>query len=288
MTEGRERGRPALVEGKMSSPQVVACKDTEEHNAVVLTRREGAVATVLMHQPDNLNSFTPELREQLAAALCEAAQDRAVRAIVLGGSGRFFSAGANLKRGAVGAASIRDILIREYKPLFEVIIQAPQPVIAAVGGGAAGIGMSLVMACDLVVMEESAFLLCPFSTIGLIPDGGSTWTLTQSLGHRAAFEFAISGDRMPAARARELNLVNRLSPPGQALQMAEDWAGELALKAPLALAATKRLMRKAGTLSFDDLFMAEADAQEICSKTADAAEGIAAFLEKRAPRFTGE
>ena len=262
--------------------------ETDKPDPVVLTRREGAVATVLMHQPDNLNSFTPELRAGLAEALKEAARDRSVRAIVLGGSGRFFSAGANLKRGTVGAESIRDILIREYKPLFDAITQAPQPVIAAVQGGAAGIGMSLAVACDLVVMEENAFLLCPFSNIGLVPDGGSTWTLTQAVGHRAAFEFAISGDRLPAARARELNLANRLAPPGEALATAESWAAELALKAPLALTATKRLIRKAGAQSFDDLFLAETDAQEACSKTADAAEGIAAFLEKRAPRFTGE
>lgn len=262
--------------------------ETDKPDSVVLTRREGAVATVLMHQPDNLNSFTPELRAGLAAALEEAAGEREVRAIVLGGSGRFFSAGANLKRGTVGADSIRDILIHEYKPLFDAIAQAPQPVIAAVQGGAAGIGMSLAVACDLVVMEENAFLLCPFSSIGLVPDGGSTWTLTQAIGQRAAFEFAISGDRMSASRARELNLANRLAPPGEALATAESWAAELALKAPLALTATKRLMRKAGTQSFDDLFLAEAEAQEACSKTADAAEGIAAFLEKRPPRFTGE
>lgn len=253
-----------------------------------MTRRKGAVATVLMHQPDNLNSFTPELRAGLAAALKKAARDRSVRAIVLGGSGRFFSAGANLKRGTVGSESIHDILIREYKPIFDAIDKAPQPVIAAVQGGAAGIGMSVAVACDLVVMEENAFLLCPFSNIGLIPDGGSTWTLTRAVGHRAAFEFAVSGDRMPAARARELNLANRLAPPGEALATAENWAAELALKAPLALAATKRLMRTAGTRSFDELFLAEAKAQETCGNTADAAEGIAAFLEKRPPRFTGQ
>lgn len=246
------------------------------------------MATVLMHQPDNLNSFTPELRAGLAVALEEAAEDRSIRAIVVGGSGRFFCAGANLKRDSMGTESIRDILIREYKPLFDAITQAPQPVIAAVQGGAAGIGMSLAVACDLVVMEENAFLLCPFSNIGLIPDGGSTWTLTQTIGHRAAFEFAVSGERMPASRARELNLANRLAPPGEALAMAESWAAELALRAPLALTATKRLMRKASTQSFDDLFLAEAEAQEECGNTADAAEGIAAFLEKRAPRFTGE
>ena len=262
--------------------------EPDKPDSVVLTRREGAVATVLMHQPDSLNSFTPELRAGLAEALKEAAGDRSVRAIVLGGSGRFFSAGANLKRGTVGAESIRDILVSEYKPVFDAIKQAPQPVIAAVQGGAAGIGMSLAVACDLVVMEENAFLLCPFSSIGLIPDGGSTWTLTRAIGQRAAFEFAISGDRMPAARAKELNLANRLAQPGEALAAAEEWAAELALKAPLALAATKRLMRKAGTHSFEQLFLAEADEQEACSSTADAAEGVAAFLEKRAPRFTGE
>ena len=266
----------------------MASADKEEQTAAVLARRKGAVATVLMHQPDNLNSFTPEMRAELAAALHEAAEDGSVRAIVLAGSGRFFSAGANLKRGTVGTASIRDILIREYLPLFETVTRAPQPVIAAVQGGAAGIGMSLVMACDLIVMEENAFLLCPFSNIGLVPDGGSTWTLTQSLGHRAAFEFAISGDRMTAQRAWDLDLVNRLAPPGEALTTAESWAEELALKAPLALAATKRLIRAAGAQSFDESFMAEADEQEACSNTADASEGIAAFLEKRAPRFTGE
>ena len=263
-------------------------EDTDRPDSVVLKRREGAVSTVLMHQPDNLNSFTPELRAGLTAALEEAAGDRSVRAIVLGGSGRFFSAGANLKRGTVGAESIRDILIGEYKPLFDAIVRAPQPVIAAIQGGAAGIGMSLAMACDLVVMEENAFLLCPFTNIGLVPDGGSTWTLTQAVGHRAAFEFATGGDRLPAARARELNLANRLAPPGEALATAESWAAELALKAPLALTATKRLMRNAGTQSFDDLFLAEAEAQETCGNSADAAEGIAAFLEKRPPRFIGE
>ncbi len=256
-------------------------------DAVVRARNSGAVATVLMDQPGNLNSFTPELRAQLAAALMEAAQDPSVRAIVLGGSGRFFSAGANLKRSALGTESIRDILLKEYKPVFDAVAEATQPVIAAIQGGAAGIGMSLAVACDLVVMEENAFLLCPFSNIGLIPDGGATWTLTRALGQRAAFEFAIGGDRMPASRALELNLVNRLAPPGQALQTAENWAGELAIKAPLALAATKKLVRKAAALSFEDMFMAEAEAQETCAASADAAEGIAAFLEKRAPRFTG-
>ena len=241
-----------------------------------------------MHLPDSLNSFTPELRAGLAQALAEAAADGSVRAIVLGGSGRFFSAGANLKRGADGADSIRAILLEEYKPIFDAITQAAQPVIAAVQGGAAGIGMSLAVACDLLVMEDNAFLLCPFTNIGLVPDGGSTWTLAQAIGHRAAFEFSVSGERMSASRAQELNLANRLVAPGEALAAAESWAEELALKAPVALTATKRLIREAAARSFNDQFLAEAEAQQACSETADAAEGIAAFVEKRTPRFTGE
>ncbi|WP_446830917.1 enoyl-CoA hydratase/isomerase family protein [Candidatus Foliamicus sp.] len=258
-----------------------------EHAPVVTARRNGAVATVLMNQPDSLNSFTPELRKQLSAALAQASAHSAVRTIVLGGSGRFFSAGANLKSAAAAKESIRDTLLKEYKPVFDAVTRAPQPVIAAIQGGAAGIGMSLAIACDLVVMEENAFLLCPFSAIGLVPDGGSTAMLTRAMGQRAAFEFAISGERMTASRAEQLNLVNRVVGPGEALRTAENWAAELARKAPLALAATKKLMRQSPTLSFDDMFMAEVEAQESCSATADAAEGIAAFLEKRAPRFTG-
>ncbi len=110
----------------------MSATEARASSAVVLVRRSGAVATVLMDQPGNLNSFTPELREQLTVALQDAAGDSSVRAIVLGGSGRFFSAGANLKQGGAGAQSIREILLKEYKPVFDAVLKAPQPVVAAV------------------------------------------------------------------------------------------------------------------------------------------------------------
>jgi 2-(1,2-epoxy-1,2-dihydrophenyl)acetyl-CoA isomerase len=168
-----------------------------------------------------------------------------------------------------------------------VIAEMPKPVIAAVEGFVAGIGCAHVLASDLVVMAENAFLMLPFANIALVPDGGITWLLERRIGHRLAFEFAADAERIPAARCRELGLVNRVVPAGTAIEVATEWAGNLALRPPLALARTKQLLRECSSMSLVQAQEREAALQSECIDSADFREGVDAFLAKRPPKFTG-
>lgn len=253
----------------------------------VLYETAGAVATITLNRPNALNSFDREMRADLAAATARARADSAIRAVVLTGAGRCFSAGADLKAGFKTGEEVERIVNEEYRASLVDIAEMDKPVISAVNGFAAGIGLSYALVCDLSVMGENAFLLCPFSTIGLVPDGGSTWLLTRALGPMNAYQMAVDNDRLPAARCRELGLANKVVADNELVQTACAWAQKLAGKAPLALARTKQLMRQAPTLSYADAITAEAALQHLCFDSVDCREGITAFLEKREPRFTG-
>ena len=253
----------------------------------VLYETEEAVATITLNRPASLNSFNDEMRADLAAATAQAREDRAIRAVILTGAGRCFSAGADLKAGFKTGAEVEQILNNEYKPSLADIAEMEKPVISAINGFAAGIGLSYALVCDLSVMGESAFLLSPFSSIGLIPDGGSTWLLARAMGYMNAYQLAVENDRMPAARCKELGLVNKVVADDALMEIAREWATRLTGKAPLALARTKKMMRQAPTLSYADAISAEAALQHLCFDSADCKEGITAFLEKREPHFTG-
>ena len=253
----------------------------------VLYETEGAIAVITLNRPAALNSFDTEMRTGLAAATARARDDTGIRAVILTGAGRAFSAGADLKAGFKTGADVERIVNEEYAPSLLDITEMEKPVISAVNGFAAGIGLSYALACDLSVMGENAFLLCPFSAIGLIPDGGSTWLLTHTTGYKNAYEMAVENDRMPAARCRDLGLVNKVVADGELMDTAREWAGRLAGKAPLALARTKKMMRRTSTLSYAEAISAEAALQRLCFDSADCKEGVTAFLEKREPRFTG-
>ena len=256
---------------------------SEYHTVRYAIDGRGAIVTIC--RPDAMNSFNTELRQELASALKEAADDAAIRAVVLTSEGRTFSAGADLNE---INEDIEAVLQKEYRPVFEQIMEMQKPVIAAVGGSAAGIGMSMVLACDLLVMGESAFLLSPFTTISLVPDGGLNFNLVRQLGYRRAFQLSVESERIPADRCVELGLANKTVSDDSLLNKTVGWAEQLAERAPLSLAATKKAMRVAMSGSWESTFDVEAPLQQKLRHSDDCREGVQAFFEKRKPDFKGK
>jgi len=253
---------------------------------IVKYQQHDAVAVITLHRPEAMNSFNTELRAALAFALEKAHEDDSVRVVILTGEGRTFSAGADLKAGI--DRDVAEILQVEYRPVQEAIANMPKPVIAAIPGSAAGIGLSIALNCDLLIMADNAFMLSPFTTISLVPDGGLNWMLVQQLGYRRAFQLSIECERVAADRCVELGLANRAVPAEELQSAALEWAQALAQRAPLSLAATKKVMRFAANNDWGSAYDMEAQLQGELLGSDDNKEGIQAFFEKRAPRFTGK
>jgi 2-(1,2-epoxy-1,2-dihydrophenyl)acetyl-CoA isomerase len=252
---------------------------------IVRYETQDAVAVITLNRPDSMNGFNTELRAAVVAAFERARADEAVRVVIFTGEGRCFSAGADLKAGI--DRDVEEILQSEYRPVQETIADIPKPVIAAVPGSAAGIGMSMVLQCDLVIMADNAFLLSPFTTISLVPDGGLSWLLVRQLGYHRAFQLSVESERIPAERCVELGLANKAVPADDLQHAALEWARSLAGRAPLSLAATKKAMRVALDRDWSASYDVEAKLQGELLGSEDNKEGIAAFFEKRAPVFKG-
>lgn len=255
---------------------------------VVLYERHDAVALISLNRPDALNGFTPELTGELLLALEKAANDDDVRVIVLTGEGRCFSTGADLKHGFRDDRTTQGILQYEYRPVLVAMAELPKPIISAVPGFAAGIGLSFALHADLMIMADDAFLLSPFSTISLVPDGGQNWHLVRQLGYRRAYQLAVEAERVGAEQCLEYGLANRVVPAAELRDAALDWARQLARRAPLAMAATKKVMRLAMDNNWNVCFDAEAELQHQLRESKDATEGVDAFFEKREPQFEGK
>ena len=250
--------------------------------------QQDGVAIIALNRPDSLNGFTKQLCDELLLAFENAHNDDSIRAVVLTGEGRAFSAGADLNKGLGGERTLHGTLQYEYRPVLQTIAEIPKPVIAAVPGFAAGIGLAFALHSDLVVMAEDAFLLSPFTTISLLPDGGSNWLLVRQLGYHRAYQLSIESERISAERCVELGLANRTAPAGEVREAAVAWAKQLSKRAPLSLAATKKAMRFAMDNTWASSYDLEADLQRTLGRSADAEEGVQAFFDKREPEFKGE
>jgi 2-(1,2-epoxy-1,2-dihydrophenyl)acetyl-CoA isomerase len=238
-----------------------------------------------------MNAVDTGMRRSLTAAFDTLGRDGDVRAVILTGAGNAFCSGADLKSAAANPdTSLRRTartLIHDFQPLIECIGRLDKPVIAAVNGAAVGVGMSLALACDLIVMADGAFLMSPFVGIGLIPDGGLSWFLTRKIGYVRTFEILAEGQKLNAARCLEMGIVNRVAGQHDLMETTAKWAAGLAARAPLALALTKRAARLSMACSLSDALTIEAEFQTLCASTDDSREAIAAFREKRSPNFRG-
>lgn len=249
---------------------------------------DGPVATLTLDRPDSLNALTVPVKVALREALESIAGDRAVRAVILTGAGRAFCAGQDLAEREEPDAAPLDVEVRErYNPIIRALRSMGQPVIAAVNGVAAGAGASLAFACDLRIAAEEARFMLAFGRIGLVPDSGATWFLPRLVGPAKAAELALLGDAVDAPEALRLGLVSRVVPGDQLMTEARALADRLADGAPLALSLTKGALERALTIDLDEALDGEAKLQGIAGASADHAEGLAAFREKRPPRFTG-
>src|SRR5262245_11873931 len=247
--------------------------------------RDGAVQTITLNRPDKLNAFTRGVHEDLQAAL-EAARDPEVRAVVITGAGRGFSAGQDLNEFGE-AGDIAAMLRATYHVNVLAIRSLEKPVIAAVNGVCAGAGLSLACACDIRLASDAAFFVPGFVGIGLVPDSGGTYFLQRLLGTARAFEWMTSNRRLTAAEADTWGLVSEAAGAGPSPARGAEPAAEPPPGPARAFALTKRRSDAAAASTLEEQLEREAEAQAEAAGTEDFREGVAAFGEKREPRFSG-
>jgi 2-(1,2-epoxy-1,2-dihydrophenyl)acetyl-CoA isomerase len=250
------------------------------------TTRDGTVLTVALNRPDKLNAFDAAMHKAFAGALKEAA-DPDVRAVVLTGSGRGFCVGQDLAELREGERDVAALLRERWNRHVLGLRSLEKPVLAAVNGAAAGAGLSLACACDLRIAADSAAFVPAFVNVGLVPDTGGSWLVPRLLGYARAFEWMCSGRKIGADEALAWGLVSEVVPTDDVLSRTLERAGELAALPTRAIAMSKRLFERAGSSRLEDHLELEAQLQLAATRTEDFAEGVAAFLEKREPGFSG-
>jgi 2-(1,2-epoxy-1,2-dihydrophenyl)acetyl-CoA isomerase len=260
--------------------------------AVVLVAREGGVCTITLNRPQALNALNRELTLALRDAVFAAEQDESVRCVVIRG-GEHFMAGGDLKWfyeqiGKTEAAKIRvgfEAFIQEVHALIISLCRMRKPVVASVRGAAAGFGLSLMMACDLAIAADSAYFTLAYTSIGATPDGGSTFALPRIVGAKKAMEIALLSDRLDAATAERLGLVNRVVPAGALDQETAKLAARLAAGPTAVYARTKALLNASLNSSLESQLQREAESFAQSASEPEFKEGLAAFIEKRKPQW---
>lgn len=258
--------------------------------STILTERDGDVLIVTNNNPDSRNALSPDFYEGFKEVLDEAAADASVGAVVLTGAGDFFCAGGNLNRLRANAskpAEVREASVSRLHGMIMSMRECPKPIIAAVEGGAAGAGVSMALACDMIICASDAFFSVAYVKIGLTTDGGVTSFLGSMLPRQLATEFCLTGDRLPAERLHGLGLINHLVDKGTALDEAKALAARLATGPARAMGHIKMLCRNAPENTLQQQLDLEAKHVVAAQVDPEAIEGIGAFLEKRQPDFAG-
>lgn len=265
---------------------------------------DGGVLTITLNRPDAYNAYNEQMSVELAAALKTAQREDAIRCVVLTGTGKAFCSGQDLKEIQGRYTSVADMsasrilsagaeidfaahLRQKFNPIVTRLRTLEKPVIAAVNGVAAGAGASFAFACDLRICAKSASFVMAFTSIGLVPDSAACYTLLQHVGYARAAEMLMLGDKVTAETACGWGLVNAVVDDAELAAKAQELATRLATMPTRALGLTKRLLNHAWTAKLEDQLETEAFLQFTAGNTADHREGVAAFLEKRKPRFIG-
>jgi len=253
---------------------------------------QGSVGIVTLNHPEVMNAVSPEMLGGLMKALDEVENPkRGVRCLVMTGEGRGFCAGANLQRPAGDSSGSSDaglVLETLYHPFLRRMRNLPFPLVTAVNGAAAGVGMSFALMGDLVLCARSAYFLQAFRRIGLVPDGGSTWILPRLIGKVRAMELSLLGEKLPAETALNWGLVNRVYDDAELIDKAKELATHLADGPTMALSLIRRLYWESLDNSYEEQLNLERQSQRIAGSSDDFREGVRAFLEKRPAKFRGD
>jgi 2-(1,2-epoxy-1,2-dihydrophenyl)acetyl-CoA isomerase len=258
----------------------------------IIWEQDGGVGRLTLNRPESLNAWTEQLGSELRECVQGEAAQESVRAVLLTGAGRGFSSGADLKTGLQrtagdGMPDVKHELNEIYHPAIAGFRRLAKPVVAAINGPAVGIGLSLALACDLVMAAESAFMGLAFVNIGLMPDGGSTAFVPPAVGKARAFQMAFLGERVPASQALEWGLVNWVYPDDRLMAEAQALAERLAAGPTRSYAGSKQALNRSIYGDLNGQLALEAELQHELARTKDFAEGATAFVQKRPPSFTG-
>ncbi len=255
-------------------------------NTITYTTDQG-ITNIALNRPDRYNAFNEEMRSELLAAMEAAGADKGCRVIVLSGSGKAFSSGQDLKDIEGKKINFSDFLKKGYNPVIRSMRNMPKPIICKLNGVAAGAGCSLALACDYIIAHDQASLVEVFVGIGLVLDSGSSYFLPRLVGSARAFELATMGSKVSATKAAEWGMINAVVSVDELEEETNKVAQYYANAPTLAVGMMKKMLNDSMSSSLEEVLEYEAHYQQLAGDSADYTEGVAAFIEKRKPKFTG-